>query len=231
VQAGFTIAVQSNVSKTRVIIADDHPAFREGLSRLLEEEADITVVSTAVDGEEAVLQVTKHRPDVAVLDVTMPKLNGIEATKQIRSVSPETNVLIVSAHDFSSYILAALRAGAAGYILKTAALDEIINAVRLVRAGEGVFDLKAGGRILCRLADGKIDDRKTADLLYPREMEVLKLVAKGLGNKEIARELVISERTVHSHLINIFRKLEVGSRTEAVLHALKEGWLALEDLP
>lgn len=214
----------------RVVIADDHPAFREGLCRLLDEEVGITVVGTAADGEAAVKQIAEHKPGVAVLDVTMPKLNGIEATKQIRSVSPDTKVLIVSAHSFSSYILAALRAGAAGYILKTAALDEIINAVRLVNAGEGVFDLKAGGRVLSRLADGKIE-KKAIDLLHPRELEVLKLAAKGMGNKEIARELVISERTVHSHLINIFRKLEVGSRTEAVLHALKEGWLTLEDLP
>jgi len=222
--------VKSSTKEIRVVIADDHPAFREGLCRLLEEETDITVAGTAADGEEAVRQVAEHKPDVAVLDVTMPKLNGIEAAKQIHSDSPDTSVLIVSAHDFSSYILAALRAGAAGYILKTAALDEIINAVRLVNAGEGVFDLKAGGRILCRLADGKIEKR-AVDLLHPRELEVLKLAAKGMGNKEIAKELVISERTVHSHLINIFRKLEVGSRTEAVLHALKKGWLTLEDLP
>jgi len=215
----------------RILIADDHPAFREGLCRLLDEEPDISVVGTAADGEIAVELAGQIKPDVAVLDVTMPKLNGIEATKQIRTLSPGTNVLIVSAHDFSSYVLAALRSGAAGYILKTAALGEIINAVRLVNAGEGVFDLKAGGRILCRLADGKIADKRAIELLHPRELEVLKQAAKGMGNKEIAKELVISERTVHSHLINIFRKLEVGSRTEAVLHALKEGWLTLEDLP
>jgi len=168
---------------------------------------------------------------VAIVDVTMPVIDGIEATKQIKAECADTNVLIVSAHSFGSYILAALKAGAAGYVLKTAALDEIVNAVRLLHAGEGVFDLKAGGRVLCRLAGGSVDGRDAVELLHPRELEVLRLAARGMGNKEIARELVISERTVHSHLINIFRKLKVGSRTEAVLHALKEGWLTLEDLP
>jgi DNA-binding NarL/FixJ family response regulator len=217
--------------KIRVIIADDHPAFREGLSRLLEDEEDIEVVAKPADGEEAVRLTRELLPDVAIVDISMPKLDGIETTRQIKACCPETNVLIVSAHNFGSYILASLRYGASGYILKTASLGEIVGAIRLVHAGEGVFDLKAGNRVLCRLASGKGDDRKVADLLHLRELEVLKLTAKGLGNKEIARQLVISERTVHSHLINIFRKLEVGSRTEAVLHALKEGWLSLDDLP
>jgi two-component system, NarL family, response regulator LiaR len=215
----------------RVLIADDHPAFRDGLCRLLDEIPDITVVARASDGSEAVKMVAEFRPDVAIVDVTMPVLDGIEATKQIKAVCADTNVLIVSAHSFGSYILAALKAGAAGYVLKTAALDEIVNAVRLLHAGEGVFDLKVGGRVLCRLAGGNVDGQDAVELLHPRELEVLRLAARGMGNKEIARELVISERTVHSHLIHIFRKLKVGSRTEAVLHALKEGWLTLEDLP
>lgn len=217
--------------KIRVIIADDHPAFREGLSRLIEEEGDIEVVARLADGEEAVSLARELLPDVAIVDVAMPKLNGIETTRQIKACCPKTNVLIVSAHDFGSYILASLRCGASGYILKTASLGEIVGAIRLVHAGDGVFDLKAGSRVLYRLASAKGDDRKVAGFLHPRELEVLKLTARGLGNKEIARQLVISERTVHSHLINIFRKLEVGSRTEAVLHALKEGWLSLDDLP
>lgn len=212
----------------KVLIADDHPAFRDGLCRLLEDMADITVVARAADGREAVRQVGKLAPDVAIIDVTMPELDGLEATRQIRAASPATRVLVVSAHSFGSYILAALKAGAAGYVLKTAALEEIVSAVRLIHAGEAVFDLEAGGRIIRRLAG---DGREKAKLLHPRELEALKLAARGLGNKEIAREMVISERTVHSHLINVFRKLKVGSRTEAVLHALKEGWLSLEDLP
>jgi len=218
-------------TKIRVLIADDHPAFRDGLCRLLEDMPDITVVARAADGREAVRRVGELTPDVAIIDITMPELDGLEATKQIKAANPETRVLIVSAHSFGSYVLAALKAGAAGYVLKTAALDEIVNAVRLINAGEGVFDLKAGGRVIQRLAGKFGDGWETEVLLHPRELEVLKSAARGLGNKEIAREMVISERTVHSHLINIFRKLKVGSRTEAVLHALKEGWITLEDLP
>ena len=215
----------------RVLIADDHPAFRDGLCRLLEDIPDITVVARAADGREAVRRVGELAPDVAIIDVTMPEMDGLEATKQIRALSPETRVLVVSAHSFGSYILAALKAGAAGYVLKTAALEEIVNAIRLIYAGEGVFDMEAGGGIIRRLAGDIQGGRGKVELLHPRELEVLKLAARGLSNKEIAREMVISERTVHSHLINIFRKLKVGSRTEAVLHALKEGWITLEDLP
>lgn len=217
--------------KIRVIIADDHPAFRDGLSRLLEDEGDIEVVAKPEDGEEAVSLAKELLPDVAIVDIAMPKLDGIETTRQIKACCPETNVLIVSAHNFGSYILAALRYGASGYILKTASLGEIAGAIRLVHAGEGVFDLKAGSRVLCRLANSKGENGEITDIIRPRELEVLRLAAKGMGNKEIARQLIISERTVHSHLINIFRKLDVGSRTEAVLHALKEGWLSLDDLP
>ncbi len=186
----------------RILIADDHPAFREGLCRLMDEEPDISVVGTAADGVIAVEMVTQLKPDVAVLDVTMPRLNGIEATKQIRTQSPETSVLIVSAHNFSSYILAALRNGAAGYLLKTAALDETINAVRLVNAGEGVFDLNAGGSIISRFANGKIENQRAVGLLYPRELEVLKLAARGMGNKGIARELALF-RIVQQALQNV----------------------------
>lgn len=216
--------------RIRILIADDHPAFRDGLCRLLEDESDIQVVGRAADGDEAVRMVKELSPEVAVIDVAMPGTNGIEATKQIRACCPRTRVLIVSAHNIEAYMLAALRAGAAGYLLKTAPLAEIVNAIRLVHSGGGVFDLKAGSRIMSRLVSQRGGGR-TGETLHPRELEVLKLVAKGMSNKEIAKNLVISERTVHTHLINIFRKLDVGSRTEAVLYALKEGWLALEDLP
>jgi DNA-binding NarL/FixJ family response regulator len=160
----------------------------------------------------------------------MPKLNGIEAAKQIKLASPMTAILMVSAYSYPSYVLAALRAGAAGYLLKNAPLHELISAVRLVHSGEGVFDLKATGKILRRLATDKVEKRKDLEDCIRVNFRY-RPGFKGVGNKEIANQLGISERTVQTHLVNIFRKLRVSSRTEAVLHALKEGWLTLDDLP
>ena len=219
------------MEKIRILIADDHPAFREGLCQLLEGEEDLECVAMPEDGEEAVRLAKELRPDVAIIDVAMPKLNGIEATRQIKAAYPAIAILMVSAYGYESYILASLRVGAAGYLLKSASLRELISAIRLVHAGEGVFDLKSASRLISRVATEKVGERGGLEELHRRELEVLKLAAKGMRNKEIARKLVISERTVQTHLVNIFRKLEVGSRTEAVLHALKEGWLTLDDLP
>ena len=131
------------MDKIKVMVADDHPAFREGLCRLLKDETDLEVVALPEDGEEAVESARKLQPDVAIIDISMPKLNGIEAAKQIRVAAPTTAILMVSAYSYPSYVLAALRAGAAGYLLKNAPLNELISAVRLVHSGEGVFDLKA----------------------------------------------------------------------------------------
>jgi len=219
------------VEKIRVLIADDHPVFREGLCQLLEREEDLECVAKTADGVEAVRLAKELLPDVAVIDVAMPRLNGIEAARQIKASCPATAILMVSAFGYESYVLASLRAGAAGYLLKSAAPRELANAVRSANAGEAVFDLKAAGKILARLAAEKGEEQRELEELQPRELEVLKLAAKGMTNKEIAEELFISERTVQSHLVNIFRKLDVGSRTEAVLHALREGWLTLDDLP
>ena len=213
------------------MIADDHPAFREGLCQLLEGEEDLKCIAKPEDGEEAVRLAKELAPDVAIIDVAMPKLNGIEAAKQIKVACPNTAILMVSAFGYESYVLASLRAGAAGYLLKSAPLRELTNAVHSVQAGEGVFDLKAASKILQRLSAEKGEEKRSPEELHRRELQVLKLAAKGISNKQIASKLSISERTVQTHLVNIFRKLGVGSRTEAVLHALKEGWLTLDDLP
>ncbi|MCR4393392.1 MAG: response regulator transcription factor [Dehalococcoidales bacterium] len=217
------------MEKIRVIIADNHPAFREGLCRLLSDEKEIEVVGQAGDGEEAVNLARELKPDVAIVDVAMPKMSGIEATKHIKESSPETAVLIVSAFNYQTYILASLRAGAAGYLTKDTPIRELITAVRLAHAGDGIIDRNAANNIIRHLISDKNGKKGNLDL-YPREIEVLKLTARGMRNKEIARELNISERTVQAHLSNIFSKLEVDSRTEAVLQALKEGWLDICDL-
>ena len=215
----------------RVLVADDHPAFREGLCRLLEDEEDLEVVARPADGEETVLLAKELKPDVAIIDVAMPRLNGIEAAKQVKEACPSTAVLIISTYDYESYVLASLRAGAAGYLLKNAPLRELVSAIRMVHIGGAVFDLKAASNILHRLAANDGQERRSLEELHSRELEVLKLAARGVTNRNIASKLVISERTVQTHLVNIFRKLGVGSRTEAVLRALRKGWLTLDDLP
>jgi NarL family two-component system response regulator LiaR len=217
------------MEKIRVVVADNHPAFREGLCRLLADEKELEVVGQAGDGEEIITLSKNLKPDVAIVDVAMPKLSGIEATKRIKETSPNTAVLIVSAFNYQTYILASLRAGAAGYLTKDTPIRELVTAVRLAYAGDGIIDRSAANNIIRHLIADKNAKKGNLDL-YPREIEVLKLTAKGMRNKEIAKELNISERTVQAHLSNIFSKLEVDSRTEAVLQALKEGWLDICDL-
>ena len=216
------------MQKIRVVIADNHPTFREGLSRLISEE-EIEVVGQAADGDEVVILAKNLKPDVAILDVSMPKLNGIEATKLIKENTPQTAVLMVSAFNNQNYVVASLRAGASGYLTKDTPIRELVNAVHLAHAGDNVIDRKASNDIIRNLIANK-DNKKGHLDLYPREMEVLKLTSNGMRNKEIAKELRISERTVQAHLSNIFSKLEVNSRTEAVLQALKQGMLDIGDL-
>jgi NarL family two-component system response regulator LiaR len=228
------VASQGNPrDKIKVLLADDHPAFREGLGRLLEEESDIQIVAAVADGQEAATVAAELSPDVAIIDIAMPNLNGIEAIKKIRAGSSKTAVIVLSAYDYESYVLPAIEAGAAAYLLKTVGVREVAGAVRAVHAGQTVLDPTASHKVLSHLAytTGKAPSAGTLQRLHPRELEVLRLGARGLSNKEIASSLVISERTVQTHFRNILRKLKVGSRTEAVLHALREGWITLDDLP
>jgi len=218
------------MEKIRVLVADDHPAFREGLVRVMAEQGDIEVIAQAGDGEEAVKLASQLRPDVAVLDVAMPKLNGIEATKSIKAACPNTAVLIVSAYGYGPYVLGAIEAGASGYLLKDARLWELVSAVRSLHAGEKVLDPAVARKVIDRLPYAIGKSREAFPDLHQRELEVLKLTAKGLSNKEIASALSISVRTVQAHLVNIFTKLGVKSRTEAVVHALREGWFTIDDL-
>jgi len=219
------------MSKIRVMVADDHPTFRDGLSRLLSDETDLEIVANPGDGEQVVELAGKLKPHVIVMDINMPRLNGIEAARKIKADCPDIAIIMVSAYSYPSYVLAALRAGADGYLLKNSSITKLLRAIRLVFSGEGVFDMKATGSILRRLTNDKMEARKDLDELRPREMQVLTLAAKGLGNKEIAQNLEISERTVQTHMVNIFRKLQVNSRTEAVIQGLKKGWMTLDDLP
>lgn len=219
------------MEKIKVVIADDHVVVREGTRELLERENDLKVVGEAGDGEEAVRLVTELKPDVAIIDIAMPKLNGIEATKQIKALYPATAVLILTAYDNDQYIFALLEAGAAGYLLKNVRGQEVVEAVRAVHAGESVLHPVVARKVLNRFVPSSREAKnREVEELTDRELEVLKRAAKGLSNKDIAQELCLSVRTVQAHLGNIFGKLMVASRTEAVVHGLRKGLLSLEDL-
>lgn len=219
------------MDKIRILLAEDHVLVRQGTRELLEQEDDMEVVAEAGDGEQAVKLVAEKRPDVAIVDIAMPKLNGIEATKKIKTIHPATAVLVLTAYDDDEYVFALLEAGAAGYLLKDVRSEELVKAVRDVFAGESVLHPSIARKVVSRFArsaEGR-DEEGTLEQLTERELEVLRAAAKGMTNQEIAAKLYISVRTVQAHLSNIFGKIGVGSRTEAVVHALRKGWITLED--
>jgi NarL family two-component system response regulator LiaR len=221
------------MGRIKVLIADDHAVVREGTRQILEQEADLDVVAEAADGEEAIRLASSARPDVAIIDIAMPKVDGIEATKQIKKLYPDIAVLILTAYDDDQFVFGLLEAGAAGYLLKSVRGRELIDAVRRIYAGESVLHPAIARKVLNRFASapGKLANQKPLEVLSGREMEVLRLAAKGLSNQDIANDLCLSLRTVQAHLGHIFNKLQVSSRTEAVVRALKEGWVTLEDIP
>ena len=212
----------------RVMLADDHVLVREGTRRLLEAEPDIEVVAEAGDGISAVEQAVASQPDVLIIDVAMPGMSGIEATRHIKQQLPKVAVLALTAYDDDQYVLALLNAGAAGFLLKDVRGQELVTAVRSVHRGEAVLQPAIAVRAL-RQAVSHRSPTISMPPLSDREMEVLREAARGLPNKDIARRLNLSVRTIHTHLGNIFAKLGVGSRTEAVLLALRRGWIALDD--
>ena len=220
------------MAKIRVLIADDHAVLREGMRHLLEQERDLEIVGEAGDGEEAVKLASELKPDVVLMDIVMPKLSGVEATKLIKQTSPSTNILILTAYSDIRYILGLLEAGACGYLLKSARSNEIIGAIRAVHSGDSVLDSIVTRKLLQRVALAKEpSESETSGQLSPREIEILRLAAKGMTNKDIANTLVLSVRTVEAHLTNIFNKMGVGSRTDAIIQGLREGYITLDDIP
>jgi len=216
------------MQKITVVLADTHLEFRENLYRLLTGNKDIDMIGQAKDGQEIVKLCGHLKPNIAVIDSVLPKLNGMEATRQIKQDSPDTDVIILSDSNYMNFILSCLRAGAAGYLFKDKPVKDIVVAIRLVHAGEGINNPKPANNSIGHTKNLK--NGKTNLTLHTREIEILKLAGKGLRNKEMAKELSLSERTIQAHLSNIFNKLEVGSRTEAVLKGLNEGLLTINDL-
>jgi DNA-binding NarL/FixJ family response regulator len=221
------------VDKIRVIIAEDHAVVREGTRQIIERQEDIEVVGEAANGAEAVALIERVNPDVAIVDISMPVMSGIEATEKIKATRPGTAVLILTAYDDDQYIFALLAAGAAGYLLKDVPSSEVVRAIRSVHAGEPVLHPAIARKVLARFAtEGQMERSVSSDdgLLTERERDILRLAACGMSNSRIADHLSVSIRTVQAHLTHIFDKLGVGSRTEAVIVGLRRGVLQLEDL-
>jgi DNA-binding NarL/FixJ family response regulator len=221
------------MSGISVLLAEDHVITRQGIRRLLEDEKGLTVIGEASNGEEAVQMATELKPDIIIMDIAMPKLNGIEATRQIKLISPRTAVLILSAYDDDEYVFALLKVGAAGYLLKNVSGDELTRAIRAVYKGEPVLDPIVARKVMnyFKLPNKMRGLERPSEHLSNREADILKLAAMGMTNKDIANKLHLSNRTVEGHLRTIFNKLGVGSRTEAVLFGLRKGWFTLEELP
>jgi DNA-binding NarL/FixJ family response regulator len=217
------------IQRIRIVLADDHVMVRQGIRQFLEEAGDIDVVAEAGGGAEAVRLVETHRPDVAVLDVRMPEVTGVEATRQIKARFPQVRVLVLTAYDDDPYVFALLQAGADGYVLKTASGDELVRAVRTVHTGRTALSPEIAAKVVRQATSGRPEG--AADQVEPltdREIEVLRLAARGLTNRAIGYELGISHRTVQGHLASVYGKMGVNSRTEAVTEALRRGWIVIE---
>ncbi len=207
----------------RVLLADDHAVVRAGIRQFLEQASDLIVIAEAGDGEMARDLIARHRPDVAVLDIQMPKATGIEVTRWVRANHRDVGVLVLTAYDDDPYVMAVLQAGANGYILKTASPANIIQAVRDVYEGKSALDPAITGRLMAQIARRTTSDLPAFEELTERELEVLALAAKGFTNKAIGVQLGISDRTVQGHLAKTYQKLDANSRTEAVMKAVSFG--------
>jgi DNA-binding NarL/FixJ family response regulator len=214
--------------KIRIALADDHSLVRQGIRQFLEGTDDLEVVGEASDGAGALKLVGDLLPDVALLDVQMPGLSGVEATRQIKTRFPQVRVLALTAYDDEAYVFALLEAGADGYLLKSISVDELQRAVRAAHRGESILSPEITEKVLRRVKTGRPAGAATQiEELTSRELEILRLAAQGLTNKAIGKEVGISSRTAQGHLANIYAKLHVASRTEAVTEALRRGWIIL----
>ncbi len=213
----------------RIVLADDHWLMRDETHRILEQHPDLKVVGEAEDGQQALELVERLQPDIAILDIRMPKLSGIEVVRRMKERSPDTKALMLTAYDDDEYILALMEAGALGYLLKTARANELIDAVQRVHLGETVLHPAIAAK-MARLWAGRYSTgRESFGKLSPRELEVIQLAAQGLRNKAIADRLNLSARTVEGYFNSIFTKLNVSSRVEAVLYALSRHVVTLEE--
>jgi len=214
--------VSLNTQTVRVLIADDQTLFRVGLARLLEEDPRVEIVGQAGDGAEAVKLAGSVMPDVILMDLKMPNVDGIEATKQILAKHPSVKVLLLTTFEADNHVIQALKAGASGYILKDSRPDSIVSSLLAVMAGERVMASAVANRVL-EMLTGTTTPKEFYDGLTGREIEILKLLAGGMANKQIAYKLKISEKTVRNHVSNMYEKLNIYDRSQAVLYAVRKG--------
>jgi DNA-binding NarL/FixJ family response regulator len=208
--------------RPRVLITDDQTLFRSGLAKLLEADKRIEVIGEAGDGEEAIEMVESMSPDVVLMDLKMPNLDGVEATARITQAHPEVKVLVLTTFDADNHFIQALKAGASGYVLKDSEPDAIVSSILAVVSGERVMATAVANRVLDMLT-GTVTPKEFYDGLTPREIEILKLLAAGMANKQIAYKLKISEKTVRNHVSNTYEKLGIYDRSQAVLYAVRKG--------
>lgn len=233
--------MKSSVKTTRIVLIDDHRLFREGVKRILEMVDDFDVVDEGEDGQEVERIVKEHEPDVVLMDINMPGINGVEATRRLMDVSPGTRVVILSIHDDETYVTHALKSGASGYLLKEMDADSLVEAVRVVSDGGAYIHPKVTHNLINefrRLASGsnrrsrsgysEVEYRKPLHILTRRECEVLQLIADGKSNRGVGEVLYISEKTVKNHVSNILQKMGVEDRTQAVVEAIKNGWVRVK---
>jgi two-component system NarL family response regulator len=221
----FTNLASNDDAPIRVLIVDDHALFRKGLELVLAAEPDLEIVGEASEGLEAIDRAADLQPDVVLMDVRMPGVGGIEATRRIRNAQPSTRVVMLTVSEDEEDLFASVRAGATGYLLKEVSIDEVANAVRAVARGQALVTPSMASKLLgeFNVLSRRIDAQHgAAPRLTDREVEVLRLVAKGMSNKDIASELVIAENTVKNHVRNILEKLQLKSRMEAAMYAVRE---------
>ena len=219
----------------RILIADDHALLRQGIRNFLSLESDFEIIGEAADGEETIRRASELRPDILLLDINMPKGNGIEVATRLRETHPEIRILALTIHDDENYMMKMIQSGAAGYLLKDVEPSMMVQAIRRVHAGESFVEPSLTAKLFRGITD--LEAQKPApqapgmsesDKLSAREIEVLRLIGRGMSNAEIARELYLSEKTVKNHLTNIFRKIQVSDRTQAVLFAIKHKIVLIE---
>jgi NarL family two-component system response regulator LiaR len=216
------------VSDIKVLIVDDHAVVRQGVKALLETEPDINIVGEAEDGQGALQAIRKLRPDVVLLDLVMPKMDGTEVIRQVVAEGLKARILVLTSFATDDKVFPAIKAGALGYLLKDSGPRELVDAIHQVHRGESSLSPAVARRLVLELSR-PADQPLTTDPLTPREVEVLRLIARGLSNQEISDELVVSEATVRTHVSNILSKLHLASRTQAALYALREGLAKLQD--
>ena len=219
----------------RILIADDHALLRQGIRNFLSLESDFEIIGEAADGEETIRRASELRPDILLLDINMPKGNGIEVATRLRETHPEIRILALTIHDDENYMMKMIQSGAAGYLLKDVEPSMMVQAIRRVHAGESFVEPSLTAKLFRGITDREAQKpapqapgMSESDKLSVREIEVLRLIGRGMSNAEIARELYLSEKTVKNHLTNIFRKIQVSDRTQAVLFAIKHKIVLIE---